>query len=254
MRIKDQSEQLINRNLLALLAVIFLFYGGLSCLYSTFVPHLLELGLTLAEISQILTVVALVSIIGPIIFGLLADRISDRHKTSYGRYLQTIIAILLILGAIAYGLLTLVPKVIRLPTQEVPIVSFGCDKTGAFILQGIFDFVFFFYFSIKWFISINHHRSSEFILTQNLSFCPQNFSHFFFLQIFQGRCSEEKTCFHWEEKQIGSLVLTNCSYTCQKPDEFKPLYVQWLKKSLTSPAELSSREDASDNLDYLDKR
>lgn len=203
MGIKDQSEQLINRNLLGLVAVIFLFYGGLSCLYSTLVPHLIELGLTSHEIRSILTTVAFVSIIGPLIFAPLTDRIADRNKSSYGRYLQVIIALLLILGCIAYGRLLFVPGVKREASHE-PNVSFGCDPSGGII--------------------------------------------------FQERCSEEKSCFHWEKEKVGQLVLTNCSYTCQNPAQFESLYNPWLKPA---PAAISEREPPSskerpEDYDYAD--
>lgn len=196
MGLKEHS--IVNRNLVALIAVIFLFYGGLSCLYSTFVPHLLELGFVSHEIKNILTTVALISIIGPLIFGPLIDRIADRRKSSYGRYLQGLIALLLILASIAYGLLLLVPSVKRLPLRE-PSVSFGCDASGA--------------------------------------------------TVFQERCSEEKTCYYWEQEKIGSLSLTNCSYTCHDPVRFERLYNPWLKGSPASLTESSSKEKA-DDYDY----
>lgn len=195
MGLKEQSEQLVNRNLIALVAVIFLFYGGLSCLYSTFIPHMLELGFTSSEIRIILTVVALISVIGPLIFGPLIDRIADRRKSAYGRHLQLILAALLILGAIAYGLLLLAPPVRRSPLRE-PLVSFGCDSNGAII--------------------------------------------------FQERCSEERTCFHWEKEKIGSLKLTNCSYTCQNPTQFENLYNPWLKGSPQPPETSRERPDEYD--------
>lgn len=198
---KVQSEQIINRKLEALVAVIFLFYGGLSCLYATLVPHLLELGFTAHEISYILTIVALISIVGPLIFGPLIDRIADRRKSTFGKYLQYIIALLLILGSIAYGLLLLVPAVRRLPSRE-PLVSFGCDSSGAII--------------------------------------------------FQERCTEEKTCFHWEKEKMGSLVLNNCSYTCQNPTQFENLYNPWLKGSPPPISDTPTSEEKKDDYDYPD--
>lgn len=199
---KEQSEQLFKRNLWPLVAVIFLFYGGLSCLYSTFVPHLLKLGFWPREISQILTVVALVSIIGPLIFSPLIDRIADRRKASFGGYLRGIIALLLILGSIAYGLLLLVPRVVREPAHESR-VSFGCDPAGAVI--------------------------------------------------FQERCSEEKTCYHWEKEQLGSLNLTGCTYTCQSPIQFEALYNPWLKGAPAAIiSDTPSSREKQDDYDYKD--
>lgn len=192
---QPQGEQLINRNLKALIAVIFLFYSGLSSLHSDLVPHLLfDVGLNQSEARIVLTAVALISILGPLIFAPLADRIADRRKGSYGRFLQIILAILLILGAIAYGLLLLVPSVRRAPSRE-PSVRFGCDGNGAIV--------------------------------------------------FQERCSEERTCYHWDKEKIGSLVLTNCTYQCKNPTEIENLYNPWLKGS-PQPLTETSREKPED--------
>lgn len=130
---KAQTEQLVNRNLRALVAVIFLFYGGLSCLYSTFIPHVIDLGFTLPEYKIILTSVALISVIGPLIVAPLVDRIADRRKSSYGRYLRWILALLLTCGAFCYGLLLLTPSIRRSDTRLM--TTFGCDADGAVIYQ-----------------------------------------------------------------------------------------------------------------------
>lgn len=205
MGIKDQSEDFCNRNLVALVAVIFLFYGGLSCLYSTLIPHLVTLSLTLHEISCILTIVALVSIIGPLFFGPLVDRIADRRRSQYGTILQAIIAVLLILGAIAYGLLLLVPSVTKTPAED-PLVSFGCNESGAFI--------------------------------------------------YQKRCQDEKTCHHWDDAKLGSLVIANCSYTCQNPEKYENLYQTWLEPSLEPQAApiIDASRERPDEDDYSDRR
>lgn len=129
------SEQLINRNLTSLIAVIFLFYGGLSCLYSTLIPHMTEVGIKNPhDICKILITVALISLFGPVLIGPIIDRIADRNKAAYGRKLQYILAILLVLGAIAYAFLLRVPR--TKPSKELnPLVTFGCDADGAVIFQ-----------------------------------------------------------------------------------------------------------------------
>lgn len=196
------SEQLINRNLKSLIAVIFLFYAGLGSLYGTLVPHIIALGFYESEIRIILTTVALISLIGPLIVGPLTDRIADRRRSLYGTYLRISIAVLLVLGAIAYGLLLLVPSVHRSPLRQ-PSVSFGCDANGAVI--------------------------------------------------FQERCTEENTCFHWEKKKFGQLILTNCSYTCQNPSQIENLYNPWIMSSAPPPivAESTSGEK-QDEYDYVE--
>lgn len=195
---KQEAEQWFTQNLTSLVAVIFLFYGGLGALYSTLVPHMLQLGFVDSEIRTILTVVALISTIGPLLAGPLADRIADRKRAISGKYLRIILAILLILGAVAYGVLSQVPEVRRSPARQ-PLVSFGCDGDGAII--------------------------------------------------FQERCSEEKTCYHWEKEKIGTLKLTNCSYTCQKPTQFENLYVPWTEGSPQPPTEASRELDDDDYAD-----
>lgn len=200
MGIKEQSAKWIERDLIALIVVIFLFYGGLSCLYATFIPHLIELGLDPSERRTILIVVALVSLIGPALLGPLTDRIADRRKSSFGRYLRFIIALLLILGAILYSLLLFVPTVRRSPSHE-PSVSFGCDASGAIV--------------------------------------------------FQERCSEEKTCYHWDHTKRGSLKLTNCSYTCENPAHFEKLYSPWLN-NVPPQLVLADSKEKADEYDYDD--
>lgn len=198
---QQQAEQWFNKHLTPLVAVIFLFYGGLGCLYSTLVPHIIQTGFVESEIRFILAIVAFVSIIGPLIVGPLADRIADRKKSVSGRYLQLILAALLILGAIAYGLLLLVPEVRRSPARQ-PLVSFGCDGDGAII--------------------------------------------------FQERCSEEKTCYHWKKEKVGTLKLTNCSYTCQKPTQFENLYVPWTEGSASPPIAPAESSKEKEEYDYVE--
>lgn len=71
--------------------------------------------------------------------------------------------------------------------------------------------------------------------------------------IFQERCTEEKTCLHWENKKVGQLILTNCSYTCQNPSQIENLYNPWIKSSAQPPivAESTSREK-QEEYDYLE--
>lgn len=47
--------------------------------------------------------------------------------------------------------------------------------------------------------------------------------------LFQERIEEQRTCYHWDSPKVGDFVLTNCTYTCQKPTEFENLYSPWNK-------------------------
>lgn len=190
---QEKTESLISLKL-----VLFLFYGGLGALYSTLSPHMVEIGLNYQESRLILIIAPLVSIIGPLIAGPLADRIAS--KTLSGKYLRILAALSLICSAILYSLLLIVPPLERSEARR-PLVSFGCDAGGAII--------------------------------------------------FQERCTEEKTCFHWKDEKMGSLILTNCSYTCQNPTQFENLYNPWTKGSPIPPTE-TSKERSDDYEEYED--
>lgn len=196
------EKQLINRSLISLKVVLFLFYGGLGCLYSTLTPHMLDVGLNYNESRIILIVAPLISIIGPLIAGPLADRLAARKQAISGKCLRVTIAITIIMAAIFYAILLSVPFVSRSESRR-PLVSFGCDTNGAII--------------------------------------------------FQERCSEEKTCFHWRNEKVGSLILTNCSYTCQKPTQFESLYNPWTKGSPVPPTETSKERIGNDDYNDYDE-
>lgn len=69
--------------------------------------------------------------------------------------------------------------------------------------------------------------------------------------IFQERCTEEKTCYHWKDEKMGSLILTNCSYTCQNPTQFENLYNPWTKASAI-PHTDGSKERSEEYEEYDD--
>lgn len=172
------ENQVINRNLISLKVVLFLVYGGLACIYSTLIPHMIGIGLNYNESRIILIVVPLLSLVGPLIVAPIADRLAAGKQALNGKYLRVMIAVILVLGVIAYSCLLLVPFVYRSEYRR-PLVNYGCDESGA--------------------------------------------------HIFQERCTEEKTCKHWSNERIGSLILTNCTYTCQNPAQFEDMYKLWTK-------------------------
>lgn len=187
------TTQLVNRNLISLKVVLFLVYGGLASLYSTLIPHMLQLGLNYNESRIILIVAPLIALLGPLAIAPLTDRLASKKQALSGQYLRVLIAVTLVLAAIVYATLLSVPPVSRSETRR-PEVSFGCDDSGAII--------------------------------------------------FQERCSDEKTCFHWTEEKVGSLVLTNCSYTCQNPAQFEKLYTR-MPDELVQEPEAASTESWS---------
>lgn len=158
------------------------------------------------EESRIISIVApLVSLIGPLTVGILADKLAGKKGSQTGKYLRVLIAICMLGAALFYAILLAVPTLQRWEARR-PQVSFACDGNGS--------------------------------------------------MIFQERCTDEKTCYHWTKEKVGNLILTNCSYTCQKPSQFEKLYKPWLGGSASPPlenqfAETPSGEDYDeDNDDY----
>ena len=99
---------------------------------------MLSVGLNVNE-AQIISIVApCISLIGPILFGPLADKLAESSTSEkgnkHGKCLRFMIALVMILGAIFYGSLLLVPSTLRLKGRN-PQVSFACDTNGGFIVQ-----------------------------------------------------------------------------------------------------------------------
>ncbi|XP_013113477.2 uncharacterized protein LOC106091485 [Stomoxys calcitrans] len=66
--------------------------------------------------------------------------------------------------------------------------------------------------------------------------------------MFQESCSTESSCRHWDKK-VGSLDLTNCTYTCQNPNQYENMYTPWLE-SIPTP---SPSTEHSSEFDYEDE-
>lgn len=100
-----------------------------------FLPvHAKSFGFNDNEVRTILLVAPLISILGPLIAGPLADRWAARNGTA--KHLRHMIAFCLVLAALFYALLLVVPTFKRSRYQDSdPIVSFGCDGEGSLIFQ-----------------------------------------------------------------------------------------------------------------------
>lgn len=106
----------INTNLISIKFVLFLFFGGISCLFPFLLNHMTSKGLTYDESWIISTVAPCVALLGPAIAGPLADRLAGGYggnkRSKTGTYLRVMIAICMILAAIFYSLLMVVPTVV----------------------------------------------------------------------------------------------------------------------------------------------
>lgn len=92
------------------------------------------LGLNFDEYRNITIIASFVSILGPLIAGPLADRFAAKNPNNFGKTLRILTAIFLLITAIIYACLFAVPTVTRGEPHQ-PLVSFGCDASGAVIFQ-----------------------------------------------------------------------------------------------------------------------
>jgi hypothetical protein len=130
---KPKLKPLIIKNLLKLKLVLFLFYGGLGCIFLFLPLHMLSIGLSRSEAQTISIVAPLVSVLGPLIFGPLCDKLTA-GKGSTGKHLRITAAITILLSALFYGILMCVPSLHRFEHQR-PKATFGCDPDGAILFQ-----------------------------------------------------------------------------------------------------------------------
>ena len=112
----------------------------MGCLFPFLPLHMTEVGLTGDKIGIISMVSALVSILGPLVAGPLADRMAGHQgsndKSSTGRYLRVMVAVACVFSALFYALLLLVPATkIELSQERSPALNFSCDQNGAIIYQ-----------------------------------------------------------------------------------------------------------------------
>ncbi|XP_012525865.1 uncharacterized protein LOC105830811 isoform X2 [Monomorium pharaonis] len=134
------KKKLINTNLLSLKCLLFIFFGGIGCLFPFLPLHMMKAGLSIENIRFVSMVSPAIAILGPLIAGPIADKLagcqSNNDKSSTGRYLRVMIAVACIFSALFYSLLMLVPTVDRaLPAGKSPQLKFNCDRRGAMVRQ-----------------------------------------------------------------------------------------------------------------------
>jgi len=66
--------------------------------------------------------------------------------------------------------------------------------------------------------------------------------------LFQERCDSNASCGRWEQKE-GKINLSRCTYSCQNPKLYEPLYVAWLAEVPT----LAPITEQSSDFEYEDE-
>ncbi|XP_067141761.1 major facilitator superfamily domain-containing protein 6-A-like isoform X1 [Centruroides vittatus] len=103
------------KHLIPIQVIYFFLFSGLACLTPFLSPHTRDLGLTYRETIVVNTAAAFISIFGPLIAGIIADR--------HAKY-KTFIVLSLFLSAVSYTGLLFIPRVLRFTRQ--PIIEFDC--------------------------------------------------------------------------------------------------------------------------------
>ncbi|XP_053671613.1 uncharacterized protein LOC128721841 [Anopheles nili] len=166
----EENTLFSNKNCLSLKCVLFLFYGGLGCIYPFLQSNMAQKGFAYNEIYSISVFIPLMALLGPLVFALLVDKWAIGSAFAYGKRLRILTAVTFIASIVLYVLLMF--AVSRTPPPEVcaPQASFLCNRKGAFIVQE--------------------------------------------------KCSENGICHDWTAEKQGMLNLENCTYTCQKENQF----------------------------------
>lgn len=124
-----------SKHCLSLKCVLFLFYGGLGCIYPFLQSNMAYKGFDYNEIYSISIIIPVVALLGPLLFGLLVDKWATSSAFAYGKRIRILTALSLIASVILYVVLMF--GVSRNPAPGIctPQVSFMCNKKGAYIAQ-----------------------------------------------------------------------------------------------------------------------
>uniref|UniRef100_A0A182M8B9 Major facilitator superfamily associated domain-containing protein n=1 Tax=Anopheles culicifacies TaxID=139723 RepID=A0A182M8B9_9DIPT len=160
-----------SKHCLSLKCVLFLFYGGLGCIYPFLQANMAHKGFAYDEIYSISVIIPLTALLGPIVFALLVDKWAIGNPFAYGKRLRILTAFTIMASMVMYVLVMFAVRRTPPPEMCAPQVSFLCNRKGAFIVQE--------------------------------------------------KCSENGICHDWAAEKTGMLNLENCTYSCQKENQFE---------------------------------
>ncbi|XP_062560077.1 uncharacterized protein LOC134224636 isoform X15 [Armigeres subalbatus] len=132
----EGSKPLIeSKHCLSLKCVLFLFYGGLGCIYPFLQSNMAHKGFDFNEIYSISAIIPIAALFGPLVFAVLVDKWATSSAFAYGKRVRILTAVSLIASIILYVLLMF--GVSRNPPPGLcePQVSFMCNKKGAYLMQ-----------------------------------------------------------------------------------------------------------------------
>lgn len=83
------------------------------------------LGFTRGEIRTLTLIASLISIIGPLIIGLILDRVSMKKPASYGKWIRVLLFVCFIATGVFFGLLLVIEPESRQVIEKNPTVTFS---------------------------------------------------------------------------------------------------------------------------------
>nr|XP_019545449.2 uncharacterized protein LOC109415945 isoform X2 [Aedes albopictus] len=132
---EDSKPLFESKHCLSLKCVLFLFYGGLGCIYPFLQSNMAHKGFDFNEIYSISVIIPIAALFGPLVFAVLVDKWATSSAFAYGKRVRILTAISLIASIVLYVLLMF--GVSRNPPPGVcsPRVNFMCNKKGAYLMQ-----------------------------------------------------------------------------------------------------------------------
>ncbi|EDS42455.1 conserved hypothetical protein, partial [Culex quinquefasciatus] len=77
-----------SKHCLSLKCVLFLFYGGLGCIYPFLQSNMAYKGFDYNEIYSISIIIPVVALLGPLLFALLVDKWATSSAFAYGKRIR----------------------------------------------------------------------------------------------------------------------------------------------------------------------
>ncbi|CRL08087.1 CLUMA_CG020920, isoform A [Clunio marinus] len=122
-------------HLITLKILIFLFFGAIQCVYVYLPNHMEWLGFSLNDTRNITAIASLVSVICPIILGIILDRLAIKRPGNYGKWLRVSLFICYILAGIFFALLYFIPQEPKTLKGNKLDVFFSCNDNGGYISE-----------------------------------------------------------------------------------------------------------------------
>ncbi|XP_021711627.1 uncharacterized protein LOC5577238 isoform X2 [Aedes aegypti] len=132
---EDSKPLFESKHCISLKCVLFLFYGGLGCIYPFLQSNMAHKGFDFNEIYSISVIIPITALFGPLLFAVLVDKWATSSAFAYGKRVRILTAVSLIASIVLYVLLMF--GVSRNPPPGVcsPRVNFMCNKKGAYLMQ-----------------------------------------------------------------------------------------------------------------------